>query len=35
MGDWWALMWDVKPGTEEKVQELFKNYKSPAPHRQG
>jgi hypothetical protein len=31
MGDWWALMWDVKPGTEEKVQELFRNYKSPDP----
>ena len=31
MGDWWALMWDVKPGSEEEVQELFKNYKSPDP----
>src|SRR3954447_22702199 len=29
MGDWWALMWDVKPGSEEEVQELFKGYKSP------
>jgi hypothetical protein len=29
MSDWWALMWDVKPGSEEAVQELFKNYQRP------
>jgi hypothetical protein len=31
MSDWWALMWDVKPGSEEAVQELFKNYQRPDP----
>jgi hypothetical protein len=31
MGDWWALMWHVKPGSEEAVQELFKSYQSPDP----
>jgi hypothetical protein len=31
MSDWWALMWDVKPGSEEAVQELFKNYGRPDP----
>ena len=31
MSDWWALMWDVKPGSEEAVQELFKSYQSPDP----
>ena len=31
MGDWWALMWDIKPGSEEAVQELFRNYGRPDP----
>lgn len=31
MSDWWALMWDVKPGSEEAVQELFKSYGRPDP----
>ena len=31
MGDWWALMWDVKPGTEETVQEHIRNNNSPDP----
>jgi SNF2 family DNA or RNA helicase len=29
MADYWALMWKVRPGTEEAVQELFKNYGRP------
>lgn len=26
MSEFWAVMWDVKPGTEQKVVELFENY---------
>jgi hypothetical protein len=26
-----ALMWNVKPGTEEAVKELFRNYGRPEP----
>src|SRR5947209_16591859 len=29
MSNYWALMWRVKPGTEEKVRELFRNYGRP------
>jgi hypothetical protein len=25
----WALIWNVKPGTEEQVVELFSNYQTP------
>jgi hypothetical protein len=31
MSDWWALMWDIKPGSEEAVAKLFKNYQRPDP----
>jgi hypothetical protein len=27
----WALIWNVKPGTEDQVRELFANYESPDP----
>ena len=29
MAQYWALMWDVKPGTEDTVRELFHNYGRP------
>ena len=29
MADLWALMWRVKPGSEEAVAELFQNYGRP------
>ena len=31
MSQHWALMWNVKPGTEQQVQELFADYESPDP----
>lgn len=31
MSSHWALYWTIKPGTEDKVRELFKNYKRPDP----
>jgi hypothetical protein len=31
MSDFWALLWKVKPGTEDKVRELFQNYGRPDP----
>lgn len=27
----YALMWNVKPGTEDRVREIFSNYESPDP----
>lgn len=29
MSQFWALIWTVKPGTEQQVEELFANYQSP------
>ena len=29
MPDYWALMWKVKPGSEDAVRELFANYGRP------
>jgi hypothetical protein len=29
VSQFWALIWKVKPGTEEQVAELFSNYQSP------
>lgn len=29
MAQYFALMWDVKPGTEDQVRELFRNYGRP------
>ncbi len=29
MAQYFALMWDVKPGTEDRVRELFHNYGRP------
>lgn len=29
MSQHWALIWNVKPGAEEQVRELFADYKSP------
>ena len=29
MPEYWALMWDIKPGSEEAVAELFQNYGKP------
>jgi SchA/CurD like domain len=31
MSEFWAVMWDVKPGTEQAVEELFANYGRPDP----
>ena len=31
MSDWWALMWSIKPGSEEAVAELFADYGRPDP----
>lgn len=31
MSQYWALLWTVKPGTEDKVKELFRNYGRPDP----
>ena len=31
MSQHFALIWNVKPGTEEKVVEIFGNYESPDP----
>ena len=31
MSQFFALMWTVKPGTEEQVKEIFSNYGSPDP----
>ncbi len=29
MSQHWAVMWDVKPGTEQAVEELFRSYGRP------
>jgi hypothetical protein len=29
MSEHWALMWNVKPGTEQEVEELFRDYGTP------
>lgn len=29
MSQHWALIWNVKPGTEKQVEEIFANYESP------
>jgi SchA/CurD like domain-containing protein len=29
MSQHWAVMWTIKPGTEEAVEELFSNYGTP------
>ena len=29
MSEWWAVMWNVKPGTEQEVEDLFRNYGRP------
>lgn len=29
MSDYWALMWQIKPGSEEAVADLFANYGRP------
>jgi hypothetical protein len=29
MAEYWALMWDVKPGSEEAVMKLFEDYGRP------
>lgn len=29
MSQYYALKWDIKPGTEEQVRELFRNYGRP------
>ena len=29
MPDYWALKWEIKPGSEEAVAELFENYGRP------
>jgi hypothetical protein len=29
MAEHWAVMWTVRPGTEEAVEELFRNYGTP------
>jgi hypothetical protein len=29
MSQHWALLWTVKPGTEQQVEEIFANYTSP------
>jgi cytidylate kinase len=29
MSNFFAVMWDVKPGTEDKIRELFANYGRP------
>ena len=29
MSDFYALMWNVKPGTEQQVEEIFSNYETP------
>jgi hypothetical protein len=29
MAEWWAVMWNVKEGTEPEVEELFRNYGRP------
>jgi len=31
MSQFYALIWKVKPGTEEQVKEVFRNYESPDP----
>ncbi len=31
MSDHWALLWEIKPGSEDAVRELFKNYERPDP----
>lgn len=31
MGEFWAVMWNVRPGTEQEVEELFSNYGKPDP----
>lgn len=31
MSEYWALLWTVKPGSEETVRELFRNYSPPDP----
>lgn len=29
MSEFWAVMWDVKPGSEQAVEDLFSNYGTP------
>jgi hypothetical protein len=29
LSQFWALIWTVKPGTEQQVEEIFSNYQSP------
>jgi SchA/CurD like domain len=29
MSEFWAVMWNVKPGTEPQVEDLFRNYGRP------
>lgn len=29
MSEFWAVMWNVKPGTEQEVEDLFSNYGRP------
>jgi hypothetical protein len=29
MSQWMALMWDIKPGSQDAVRELFQNYGRP------
>jgi hypothetical protein len=31
MSNHFALIWNVKPGTEKQVEEIFANYESPDP----
>ncbi|MBA3365946.1 MAG: hypothetical protein H0U03_09205 [Actinobacteria bacterium] len=31
MGEYWAVMWNVRLGTEQAVEELFENYGRPDP----
>lgn len=31
MSDFYALIWTVKPGTEQQVEEIFSNYGRPDP----
>jgi hypothetical protein len=31
LSEFFAVMWDVKPGSEEAVRELFRNYGRPDP----
>jgi hypothetical protein len=31
MSEFYALIWTVKPGTEDQVDEIFSNYEAPDP----